>query len=69
MRILEKTSSFKKDSRPLVLALGNFDGIHRGHRRLLDYVVTQSKKMRGKAAGSTIFQIRATIPKPSARAT
>jgi riboflavin kinase/FMN adenylyltransferase len=50
MRILEKTSSFKKGGRPLVLALGNFDGIHRGHRRLLDYVVTQSKKMRGKAA-------------------
>lgn len=56
MRILEKTSSFKKDGRPLVLALGNFDGIHRGHRRLLDYVVAQSKKMRGKAAVFTFQQ-------------
>lgn len=31
-------------SRPIVLALGNFDGFHLGHQRLLRYVVRQAKK-------------------------
>jgi len=51
MRVVEKIASFKKSSRrPLVLALGNFDGIHRGHQCLLNYVVAQSKKLGGQPA-------------------
>ncbi len=51
MRIFKVTASFKKiTKRPLVLALGNFDGIHRGHQKLLDYVVSQAKKLHGCAA-------------------
>lgn len=51
MRVVKNTLSFKKNSRrPLVLALGNFDGIHRGHQSLLNYVVAQSKKLGGQPA-------------------
>ncbi len=51
MQVFEKTSPYKKDSRrPLVLALGNFDGIHLGHRHLLDYVVRRARQLGGRAA-------------------
>ena len=49
MRVIENISAFQKNfKKPLVLALGNFDGIHLGHQKLLDYVVSQSIKLRGK---------------------
>lgn len=51
MQVFERTASFKKKShRPLVLALGNFDGIHLGHQELLNYVVSQAKRVQGRAA-------------------
>ncbi len=51
MRVLEKIKAFRSNpKRPLVLALGNFDGIHLGHKRLLDYVVRQAKEINGQAA-------------------
>ncbi len=51
MRVFENTTSFKKDpKRPLVLALGNFDGVHLGHQKLLNYVVSQARKLGGRAA-------------------
>lgn len=36
--------------RPIVLALGNFDGFHLGHQKLLRYVVRQARKERALAA-------------------
>lgn len=51
MRVFENTASFKKDpKRPLVLALGNFDGIHLGHQKLLNHVVSQARRLQGQAA-------------------
>ena len=32
-----------------VLALGNFDGVHRGHARIIDQVVTRATE-RGRAS-------------------
>lgn len=39
-----------------MLALGNFDGVHRGHQRLLRYVVRQARDERGCAAVFTFQQ-------------
>ena len=51
MRVIENISAFQKNfKKPLVLALGNFDGIHQGHQKLLDYVVSQAAQLRGQAA-------------------
>ena len=51
MLVVQKTTGFKKDpKRPLVLALGNFDGIHLGHQNLLDYVVKRARQIKGRAA-------------------
>jgi riboflavin kinase/FMN adenylyltransferase len=37
---LEKTTWF-----PSVLTLGKFDGVHRGHQRLIDRVVTEARRL------------------------
>ncbi|MFH0984753.1 MAG: bifunctional riboflavin kinase/FMN adenylyltransferase [Candidatus Omnitrophota bacterium] len=51
MQILPDLRKYKAcSSRPIVLALGNFDGFHLGHQKLLRYVVRQAKKERALAA-------------------
>lgn len=40
-------------SKPIILALGNFDGFHRGHQRLLDYVLQQAKRHHALSAVMT----------------
>jgi riboflavin kinase/FMN adenylyltransferase len=48
MRIVRTLESFPPDARPSVVALGVFDGVHLGHRAILDVAVT-----RARAAGRT----------------
>lgn len=51
MRVFKNSLSFKKGpKRKIVLALGNFDGIHLGHQKLLDYVVQQAEKLNARPA-------------------
>jgi riboflavin kinase/FMN adenylyltransferase len=51
MQIISDLQSYKaRPARPVVLALGNFDGFHLGHQKLLRYVVRQAKKERALAA-------------------
>jgi len=51
MHILTDLKAFHPDpSRPLILGLGNFDGLHVGHQALLHSVVEKAKKMQGIAA-------------------
>lgn len=48
MRIWTRLEDYKKNpSRPLVLALGNFDGVHVGHQRILQRVVERGRKLQG----------------------
>jgi riboflavin kinase/FMN adenylyltransferase len=51
MQIIPDLQKYKaRSSRPIVLALGNFDGFHLGHQKLLRYVVRQAKKENALAA-------------------
>jgi len=51
MRIIPDLRKHKGfSSRPVILALGNFDGFHLGHQKLLRYVVQQARKHHGLAA-------------------
>ena len=51
MQIITDLHRFKSSpAKPLILALGNFDGFHRGHQQLLRYVVRQAKQRNARAA-------------------
>ena len=51
MQIIPDLPKYKaRSSRPVILALGNFDGFHAGHQKLLRYVVAQARKHHGLAA-------------------
>ena len=57
MKIWTRLEHYKIDpSRPLVLALGNFDGVHVGHQEILKGVVRQAKKCGGIAAALTFSE-------------
>ncbi len=55
MRILSDFRLAPKNSRPLVLALGNFDGVHLGHQGLLARV-TQSARSQNAIAAVMTFR-------------
>ena len=42
-------ASFPKETEPISLALGNFDGIHLGHQTLLEVTRTQAANQKGHA--------------------
>lgn len=46
MKILHSPDEYRPDGRPLAVALGNFDGLHLGHRELL---LCAKKKVEGAA--------------------
>jgi riboflavin kinase / FMN adenylyltransferase len=55
--------------RPIALALGKFDGVHRGHQALVRYL-RQLADQRGLASGVVIFHPNPlTVLRPGARAT
>jgi riboflavin kinase/FMN adenylyltransferase len=57
MQIIPDLREYKaRSSRPVILALGNFDGFHLGHQKLLRYVVAQARKHRSLAAVLTFPQ-------------
>jgi riboflavin kinase / FMN adenylyltransferase len=44
MQIFAGTEAFKKTPRPIILTLGNFDGLHLGHQKILRHVVREAKR-------------------------
>ena len=39
MEIIRELDSFKTTDAPVYLALGNFDGVHKGHQQLINKLV------------------------------
>ncbi|OGW79602.1 MAG: riboflavin biosynthesis protein RibF [Omnitrophica bacterium RIFCSPLOWO2_12_FULL_44_17] len=57
MKIITDLSHYRKMEYPnLVLALGNFDGFHRGHQEIVRFVTDEARKIKGTAAVLTFKQ-------------
>ncbi|MDD4548276.1 MAG: bifunctional riboflavin kinase/FAD synthetase [Syntrophomonadaceae bacterium] len=54
MEIVKEINNFKPSNRPLYLALGNFDGVHKGHKKIITELVEKAKK-NGAIAAALIF--------------
>lgn len=50
MELVREIENFKKTDKDLYLALGNFDGVHLGHQKLISELVKKAKGSQGIAA-------------------
>lgn len=68
MLILSDPSAFHPDAgKPLVLAIGNFDGLHLGHQKLLSRVVERARALSGLAAVLTFREHPQHVLHPSSK--
>ncbi len=56
MRIISRPSELSAVKTPVVLAVGFFDGVHRGHREVLDSAVRRAREINGEAWVMTFDQ-------------
>jgi riboflavin kinase/FMN adenylyltransferase len=49
MKIIREFDSFKTTDAPVYLALGNFDGVHKGHQQLINKLVEKARLNEGTA--------------------
>lgn len=57
MRIYTELESFYSDpENPLILGLGNFDGLHLGHKALIEHVILEASAQGGTAAVFTFSE-------------
>lgn len=50
MKLFETLEPFPSLSKPIVLTIGNFDGVHLGHQALLQRVIYKTKQCHGESA-------------------
>jgi len=67
MQLYRKTEHYQKDqgAKPLVVGLGNFDGLHKGHQRLLESVIRTAHQKKAQAAVFTFEQHPQQVLHPS----
>jgi len=53
MKVFHKLEDVPRDFGPTLLSVGNFDGVHRAHTRVLDNIVRQAKNEHLKAVAVT----------------
>jgi riboflavin kinase/FMN adenylyltransferase len=46
MQVVFGIKKYYNQERPLYLALGNFDGVHRGHQQLIKNLVSRLRKIK-----------------------
>ncbi len=50
MKVIREIDNFIKTNEPIYVALGNFDGVHKGHQKLINSLVKKAKSNNGVAA-------------------
>jgi riboflavin kinase / FMN adenylyltransferase len=66
MRITQQLDDLSLEGRPVVLAVGSFDGVHRGHQRVIGRAVELSRQTDGEAWVLTLDPHPLKILKPEA---
>lgn len=64
MKVIKNLEFFLKERRPVVLAVGFFDGLHRGHRKVINKTVAEAKRLGGKAWVLTFDQHPMKVLRP-----
>lgn len=64
MKVASALSSFRKERRPVVLAAGFFDGVHRGHRQVIGRTVSAARRIGGVAWVLTFKQHPMKVLRP-----
>lgn len=55
MKIIKSLEEFQKQSSPLVVALGNFDGVHLGHQKLISTAKQIANQLNGRLLVFTFY--------------
>jgi riboflavin kinase / FMN adenylyltransferase len=66
MRITQQLDDLRLEGRPVVLAVGSFDGVHLGHQRVIGLAVEMARKAAGEAWVLTLDPHPLKILKPEA---
>ena len=66
-RVFRSLAEIGPDARPAAVAVGNFDGVHTGHRRLFRHVVKASMENGGFRPYSRSIRIRPGLSRRAAQ--
>lgn len=66
MQVLNEWSGFKGKRKPIVMAAGFFDGVHRGHRKVLDAALSRARALDAAAWVQTFDAHPLTVLNPHA---
>lgn len=65
MEVIHGLEAFPQQRAPVVLALGTFDGVHRGHQAIIAQAVRQARELNGRCAVFTFDPHPTTVLNPS----
>jgi riboflavin kinase/FMN adenylyltransferase len=66
MQVLRSLSRLARKPKAAVLTIGNFDGVHRGHQRILETVAREARQRRGAAVALTFEPHPLKVLRPQA---
>jgi riboflavin kinase / FMN adenylyltransferase len=66
MQLFRKLEDIPKDYGSTIIAVGNFDGVHRAHRRVLDEIVQRARSRKARSVAVTFEPHPVRILRPDA---
>lgn len=64
MRVFRSLEALPRDFGPTVISIGNFDGVHSGHRQVLGEVVRRANELKAKSVAVTFDPHPARVLRP-----